>query len=424
MEVSEAKILIYGPEFIEAIKCVRKKAGFLKDYVFVGESVDNHNNDHLFSRIISEFSTHSPDISIADEDEAALYFTSGTTGTPKPIVLTHGNLVSACITENHHHLQTHEDNFLCIPPLYHTGAKMHWFGSLIVGAKAVILRGVKPQWILEAVSEERATIVWLLVPWAQDILDAIESREININDYRLEQWRLMHIGAQPVPPSLIRRWKKYFPNQLYDTNYGLSESTGPGCVHLGIENIDKVGAIGLPGYNWQAMIVNDEGEPVPRGEVGELIIKGPGVMKGYYKNPEATGKVLKNGWLYTGDMARQDKDGFIYLVDRKKDVVICGCENIFPVEIENHLQAHECIKDAAVIGIPDKRLGEFPAAIVELKPGRELTETDVIEFCQALPRYKRPRRVFFDKVPRNPTGKIEKPKLREKWCGQSVSVFV
>jgi acyl-CoA synthetase (AMP-forming)/AMP-acid ligase II len=301
---------------------------------------------------------------------------------------------------------------------------MHWFGSLIVGAKAVILRGVKPQWILEAVSEERATIVWLLVPWAQDILDAIESREININDYRLEQWRLMHIGAQPVPPSLIRRWKKYFPNQLYDTNYGLSESTGPGCVHLGIENIDKVGAIGLPGYNWQAMIVNDEGEPVPRGEVGELIIKGPGVMKGYYKNPEATGKVLKNGWLYTGDMARQDKDGFIYLVDRKKDVVICGGENIFPVEIENHLQAHECIKDAAVIGIPDKRLGEIPAAIVELKPGRELTETDVIEFCQALPRYKRPRRVFFDKVPRNPTGKIEKPKLREKWCGQSVSVFV
>ena len=276
----------------------------------------------------------------------------------------------------------------------------------------------------EAVSEERATIVWLLVPWAQDILDAIESREININDYRLEQWRLMHIGAQPVPPSLIRRWKKYFPNQLYDTNYGLSESTGPGCVHLGIENIDKVGAIGLPGYNWQAMIVNDEGEPVPRGEVGELIIKGPGVMKGYYKNPEATGKVLKNGWLYTGDMARQDKDGFIYLVDRKKDVVICGGENIFPVEIENHLQAHECIKDAAVIGIPDKRLGEIPAAIVELKPGRELTETDVIEFCQALPRYKRPRRVFFDKVPRNPTGKIEKPKLREKWCGQSVSVFV
>ncbi|NLO81846.1 MAG: acyl--CoA ligase [Clostridiales bacterium] len=424
LEVAEAKILVYGPEFTERIGCIQGKNSYLKEFVFVGESSNNENNDQLYSCIISEYPANEPDIPISDENEAALYFTSGTTGTPKPIVLTHGNLVSACITENHHHLQTHEDNFLCIPPLYHTGAKMHWFGSLIVGSKAVILRGVKPQWILEAVSEEQVTIVWLLVPWAQDILDAIESGEININDYKLDQWRLMHIGAQPVPPSLIRRWKKYFPNQMYDTNYGLSESTGPGCVHLGIENIDKVGAIGLPGYNWQAMIVDENGKPVPQGQVGELIVKGPGVMKGYYKNPEATNKVLKDGWLYTGDMARQDEDGFIYLVDRKKDVVICGGENIFPVEIENHLQAHEDIKDAAVIGIPDKRLGEVPAAIVELKPGRKLSEEDILEFCQLLPRYKRPRKVFFDRIPRNPTGKIEKPKLREKWCGQGVSVFV
>ncbi|NLX71135.1 MAG: AMP-binding protein [Clostridiales bacterium] len=424
MEVAQAKVLIYGPEFIERIKSIREEISFIKEFVYVGNSRNNEMNNLIYSGILSEFPADTPDIPIKDEDEAALYFTSGTTGVPKPIVLTHGNLVSACITESHHHLQTHEDNFLCIPPLYHTGAKMHWFGSLIVGSKAVILKGVKPQWILEAVSEEQVTIVWLLVPWAQDILDAIESGEIDLNDYKLDQWRLMHIGAQPVPPSLIRRWKKYFPNQKYDTNYGLSESTGPGCVHLGIENIDKVGAIGLPGFNWQAMIVDKNGRPVPRGEVGELIVKGPGVMKGYYNNPEATSKVLKNGWLFTGDMARQDEDGFIYLVDRKKDIVICGGENIFPVEIENHLQSHDDIKDAAVIGVPDKRLGEIPAAIVELKPGRKLSEADVIEFCRVLPRYKRPRKVFFDKIPRNPTGKIEKPKLREKWCGQSVNVFV
>jgi len=424
MEVAQAKVLIYGPEFIERIKSIREEISFIKEFVYVGNSRNNEMNNLIYSGILSEFPADTPDIPIKDEDEAALYFTSGTTGVPKPIVLTHGNLVSACITESHHHLQTHEDNFLCIPPLYHTGAKMHWFGSLIVGSKAVILKGVKPQWILEAVSEEQVTIVWLLVPWAQDILDAIESGEIDLNDYKLDQWRLMHIGAQPVPPSLIRRWKKYFPNQKYDTNYGLSESTGPGCVHLGIENIDKVGAIGLPGFNWQAMIVDKNGRPVPQGEVGELIVKGPGVMKGYYNNPEATSKVLKNGWLFTGDMARQDEDGFIYLVDRKKDIVICGGENIFPVEIENHLQSHDDIKDAAVIGVPDKRLGEIPAAIVELKPGRKLSEADVIEFCRVLPRYKRPRKVFFDKIPRNPTGKIEKPKLREKWCGQSVNVFV
>ncbi len=426
VETAEAKVLVYGPEFIERINNIHEELTYVKSFVYVGNDRPNNiGNNHInYNKLLERFPTDTPDISISDQDEAALYFTSGTTGMPKPITLTHANLVSACVTENHHHLQTHEDNFLCIPPLYHTGAKMHWFGSLIVGSKAVILRGVKPQWILEAVSEEGVTIVWLLVPWAQDILDAIENGEVELDNYNLDQWRLMHIGAQPVPPSLIQRWKKYFPNHMYDTNYGLSESTGPGCIHLGIENIDKVGAIGLPGFNWKAMIVDDNDMPVPQGEVGELIIKGPGIMKGYYKNPEATRKVLKNGWLYTGDMARQDKDGFIYLVDRKKDVVICGGENIFPVEVENHLQSHPDIKDVAVIGMPDKRLGEIPVAIVELKSHRELTQAAIMEFCLALPRYKRPRRIFFDKVPRNPTGKIEKPKLREKWCNQHASVFV
>jgi long-chain acyl-CoA synthetase len=301
---------------------------------------------------------------------------------------------------------------------------MHWFGSLAVGSKAVLLRGVKPEWILEAVSDEKVSIVWLLVPWAQDILDAIESKEVNLKDYHLEQWRLMHIGAQPVPPSLIIRWKKYFPKHMYDTNYGLSESTGPGCVHLGIENIHKVGAIGKPGHNWEIKIVDEHDKPVPRGKVGELLVRGPGVMKGYFNNPEATAKVLKNGWLYTGDMAQQDEDGFVYLVDRKKDVVIMGGENIYPVEIEAFLRANNDIKDVAVIGLPDRRLGEIPAAVVEVKSGRELTEEMLFEFCEELPRYKRPRQIIFDKVPRNATGKIEKPKLREKYSKDRIAQVV
>jgi len=227
-----------------------------------------------------------------------------------------------------------------------------------------------------------------------------------------------------VPPSLIIRWKKYFPKHLYDTNYGLSEATGPGCVHLGIENIHKVGAIGKPGFNWEIKIVDDQGKPVPRGKVGELIVKGPGVMKCYYNNPEATAKVLKDGWLFTGDMARQDEDGFIYLVDRKKDIVIMGGENIFPVEIEDYLRAHKDIKDAAVIGMPDRRLGEIPIAVVEVKAGSNLTEEMIIEYCEGLPRYKRPRKIIFDKVPRNPTGKIEKPKLRERYCSDKIAQVV
>ena len=153
------------------------------------------------------------------------------------------------------------------------------------------------------------------------------------------------------------------------------------------------------------------------GEVGELAVKGPGVMTCYYRDPKATAEVLHDGWLYTGDMAQEDEDGFIYLVDRKKDVVISGGENIYPVQIEDFLRSNNQIKDVAVIGIPDKRLGEITAAIIELKPGETATEDDINLFCKALPRYKRPRKIIFADIPRNPTGKIEKPKLRKMYGG-------
>ena len=322
--------------------------------------------------------------------------------------------------EQNHHGQTKDDVFLCIPPLYHTGAKMHWFGSFLVGGKAVLLKGTKPEWTLKTVSEEQCTIVWLLVPWAQDILDAIDRGEVDLKNYKLDQWRLMHIGAQPVPPSLIKRWKKVFPHHQYDTNYGLSESIGPGCVHLGVENIDHVGAIGKPGFGWQAKIVDEHRNPVKPGEVGELAVKGAGVMTCYYNDEEATKEVLADGWLFTGDMAMQDNDGFIYLVDRKKDVIITGGENIYPVQIENFLRKNNAIADCAVIGLPDHRLGEIATAVIQVKEGCTLTEDEVNDFCLELPRYKRPRKIIFADVPRNPTGKIEKPRLREMYCKEPV----
>jgi len=413
LDLSEAVALVFGPEFIGRVENIYEQIPRVKMLFFSGENRPSFAEN--YDRLTANCPSEAPQIEISDEDDAAVYFSSGTTGFPKAILHTHRSLVSACLTEVAHHGQTREDNFLCIPPLYHTGAKMHWFGSLLSGSKAVLLRGIKPEWILKTVSEEKITIVWLLVPWAQDILDAIERGDVKLEDYDLSQWRLMHIGAQPVPPSLIRRWKKYFPNHLYDTNYGLSESAGPGCVHLGIENIHKVGAIGVPGYGWKARIVDDKGNPVKQGEVGELQVSGPGVMKCYYNDPKATAEVLKDGWLLTGDMARMDEDGFIYLVDRKKDVIISGGENIYPVQIEDFLRSHDAIKDAAVIGLPDDRLGEIAAAVIELKPDRDCTEEEIRSFCTKLPRYKRPRKIIFDKVPRNPTGKIEKPRLREKY---------
>ncbi|MBP1742011.1 MAG: AMP-dependent synthetase and ligase, partial [Deltaproteobacteria bacterium] len=253
--------------------------------------------------------------------------------------------------------------------------------------------------------------------WAQDILLKLDSGEIKLGDYRLDQWRLMHIGAQPVPPALVKHWKEYFPQMAYDTNYGLSESTGPGCVHLGIENEHKVGAIGLAGFNWETAIMDEEGNRIKPGEVGELVVRGDGVMREYYKNPEATARAIRNGWLFTGDMAKQDSDGFIFLVDRKKDLIISGGENIFPVEIEDFFHAHPSVRDVAAIGFPEERLGEVVGVIIEVVPGKTLREEDVFQYCEKLPKYKRPKRIIFDEIPRNPTGKIEKPKLRKKYVG-------
>ena len=415
LDKAEADVLFFGPEFITRLEPIVPKFSHRRMLLFVGDACPSFAED--YHRATANCSSMAPKILVDDEDEAAIYYSSGTTGFPKAILLRHRALSQAARMEAIHHATCHEDVFLCIPPLYHTGAKMHWFGSLFTGSRAVLLKGNSPQAIFDAVSRERCTIVWLLVPWCQDILAALDRGDLRLEDYQLSQWRLMHIGAQPVPPSLIHHWLEYFPHHKYDTNYGLSESTGPGCVHLGMDHIDKIGAIGLPGYGWEAKVVDEQNRPVPQGEVGELCVKGPGVMVCYYHDPEATAAVLKDGWLHTGDMARQDEDGFYFLVDRKKDVIISGGENLYPVQIEDFLSAYPKVHDVAVIGLPDHRLGEIAAAVIQVKEGMTCTESEINQFCMDLPRYKRPRKIIFADVPRNPTGKIEKPKLRERYCG-------
>ena len=413
VNLAEVDILVFGPSFIGRVEEIADRISKGRLLMYVGEGCPSFADD--YNSLAANCSSQSPDIALDDQDYAAIYFSSGTTGFPKAILHKHESLVHSCKVEQNHHGQQKDDVFLCIPPLYHTGAKMHWFGSLLSGSKAILLKGTKPEFILDAVSKEKCTIVWLLVPWAQEILEAIESGKVNLDDYELDQWRLMHIGAQPVPQSLIKKWKSSFPNHDYDTNYGLSESIGPGCVHLGVENIHKVGAIGKAGYGWEVKIVDENRNTVAKGDVGELAVKGPGVMTCYYRDEKATNEVLADGWLFTGDMAQEDEDGFIFLVDRKKDVIISGGENLYPVQIEDFIRTNDKVHDVAVIGLPDKRLGEIAAAIIELKEGMEMTTEEMDEFCLGLPRYKRPKTIIFADIPRNPTGKIEKPKLREKY---------
>ena len=376
LDLADVDVLVFGLEFVGRIEDICDRIPRVKTLLYVGEECPSFAEPYY--NLASYCSSKSPAIPLTDDDDAAIYFSSGTTGFPKAILHTHRSLMHACRVEQNHHRQTREDTFLCIPPLYHTGAKMHWFGSLLVGGRAVLLRGTRPEWILSAVSEEHCTVVWLLVPWAQDILDAIERGDIKLEEFHLDQWRLMHIGAQPVPPSLIKRWKAIFPHHDYDTNYGLSESIGPGAVHLGIENIDHVGAIGVAGYGWQTKIVDENHRPVPRGTVGELAVKGDGVMKCYYKDEKATREVLEpDGWLHTGDLGIIDEEGNVFIKGRSKNMLLGPSgQNIYPEEIEEILNNLPFVNESIVIQKDNKLIGlVYPD--FEEAAAQGLTEDDI-----------------------------------------------
>jgi acyl-CoA synthetase (AMP-forming)/AMP-acid ligase II len=416
-KVSEPVVCFCDEEYAERMMMLQPNLPTLRTCVSIGAKTFGGMEN--LERFTEHAAPKSSEVELKDEDPCGLYFTSGTTGAPKPILLTHKNLFASGVTEATNHLWKHTDSFLMIPPLYHS-AIGHLLGPMIVGVRSVLLtEAITPNVIFEAMSTEHISVVFLLVPWTMDILSALDRGELRLKDYDLSQWRLMHMGAQPIPPVLIQKWKDYFPEMQYDTCYGLTEGSGPGVVALGIGNERKIAAIGKPSLMWDLRIVDEQDEDVPQGEVGEIIVKGNGVMKEYYKNPELTAQTIRNGWLHTGDLGRMDEEGFVYIVDRKKDLVISGGENIYPVEIEATLLKHPKIRDAAVIGSPDDRLGEVVTAIIEPKEGDPLTKEEATSFCEEnLPRYKRPRHIFFDQVPRSPSGKIEKPKLREKYGKQ------
>ncbi len=417
-KTAEPIAFLFDEEFTQRVDKLRNELKTIKKYICI--SGKPAKDMETMEDVIKNGSPAPVKVKLEDEDPCALYFTSGTTGAPKPVLIQQKSIMCSAISEATNHQLVQGDRFLMMPPMYHV-AIAHMLGIVLVGGCSVLLtEQVNPQFIVETVAKEKISVAFLLVPWATDLVEAFDKKTLKIEEYDLSSWRLIHMGAQPIPPVLVKRIKGYFPEMLYDTNFGLSESMGPGIIHLGMENERKIGAIGKPSIMWDAKIVDDNGNDEKQGEVGELVVKGAGVMKEYYKNPELTAKTIRDGWLFTGDLGRIDEEGFIYLVDRKKDLIISGGENIYPGEVEDILLKHPKIHDVALIGMPHDRLVEVPAAIVDVLEGETLTEEEVRAYCEKnLPRYKRPHHIIFDKVPRNPTGKIEKPKLREKYSKAS-----
>ena len=411
---AEPGCFLFEEEYAGRIEGIRQELPTCEKFICTGDK--SIGDFEAMEKLIAESSTANPKVDIRDEDECGLYFTSGTTGAPKPILLLHKNLFTPAVNEVTGLGLGKDDSLLMMPPMYHV-AMGHLLGSMLVGAKTVLLtEAVTPRAILEAISTEHLRVAFLLVPWALDVLGSLDKGEIKKEDYDLSLWRVLQMGAQPIPTTLIRKCREYFPDMECHNTYGLSESSGPGTIHNWIRDESKIGAIGKPGLLWDARIVNEQDEDVPRGSVGEIAVRGMGVMKEYYKNPELTARTIVNGWLHTGDLARMDEDGYIYLVDRAKDLVISGGENVYPVEVEEIVQKHPKVRDVAVIGTPHERLGEIVTAVIDPVSEGALTVEEMMAYCEEnLPRYKRPRKIIFGTVPRSPTGKIEKPKLREKY---------
>jgi acyl-CoA synthetase (AMP-forming)/AMP-acid ligase II len=417
-DVCDPKIFILGSEFLPVVQPVQKELTTVRKYICAGEKVPEDMID--FKDLASYKDSSEAIVDVEDQHDLAMMFTSGTTGKPKPVLHTHYSLNNTAIGNGMSYFVEKNDNYVFFLPLYHSGTLFLWAPFYATGATGTLLREFKdPKWIIEALADEKGTEVLLVVPVAVALLNALKKGDIKLTDYDLSSWRYLEIGAQPVPFEVMKGLVENLACGVSNI-YGITEGGGGGLFNLYPEEVlRKPGSIGKPTFGVEGKIVDFSGSELPPGEVGELIFRTNRMMKGYYNNPEMTQETLKGGWLYTGDLLRTDEEGYFYIVDRKKDMVTSGGENIFPVEIEDALMEHPDIDDVACIGYPDERLVEAVMAIVQLKHGKSMTEEDVIEFAKSkMAVYKVPRKVVFDQVMRNPTGKLMKPQMREKYTGR------
>ncbi|MBO8156213.1 MAG: fatty acid--CoA ligase family protein [Bacillaceae bacterium] len=346
---------------------------------------------------------------IDDEDVAVILYTSGTTGKPKGAMLTHKNLYSNAKDVSNYLAITPEDRVIATLPMFHVFCLTVALNApLISGGTVLVVPKFSPEAVFSLAREQRAT-VFAGVPTMYNYL--LQYPEGKPSDF--ESIRLCVSGGASMPVALLENFEKKFSCQISE-GYGLSEASPVTCFNP-LDRPRKAGSIGMSIVNVENKVVDENGEEVPVGEVGELIVKGPNVMKGYYKMPEETAATLKDGWLYTGDMARKDEEGYFYIVDRKKDMILVGGYNVYPREVEEVLYGHPDVAEAAVVGVPDPNTGEAVAAFVVAKHDR-LTEEELKAYCKEhLAKYKIPASItFMEELPKNTTGKILRRALRDQ----------
>ena len=347
---------------------------------------------------------------IGGEDPFSLMYTSGTTGTPKGAILTHNNLFWNAVNCMHGFELDAHTRFLISVPLFHAGGLNGGaVPTLYAGGTIVLESFFHPDTTLDQVQKEKITFLGGVPVMFQLMLDVPSFDRVDLSSVKT-----IMVGAMPVPVPLIEAYQK--KNVTFQQSYGLTEATSS-VLHLRHEDaLRKVGSAGKPFLHVDVRIANEERKEVKPGESGEILVRGGNVMKGYWKRPEETAATIQNGWLRTGDMATVDEEGFVFIQDRKRDLIISGGENIYPAEVESVLCQHPKVAEVSVIAAPDPKWGESVKAVIVAKPGTEPTLEDIMDFCETrLARYKRPKSVVLvDELPRNALGKVLRKILREE----------
>jgi acyl-CoA synthetase (AMP-forming)/AMP-acid ligase II len=410
---ADVRFLFLGQEFIDVIGGIQENLNQVERYIVAGDS--SHPSMERYETLLARALDKEPEIVVREEDPAAILYTSGTTGRPKGAVITHRNIIWNEINYIIDKDLRVNDIALLVSPLFHAGGLNNLLTHIFLGSTVVLHRTFSPQAVPEAIEKEKITVIQTMAPTMYNMILQLP----DLGRYDFSSVRSVMSGGAILPVETKKKIQQLFPHAGIQDSYGLTEVTSTGTALKPEFALQKIASIGKPFFTLEVRLIDERGEEVAPGQVGEIVLRGPNVMKEYYKDPEATESTLRDGWLHTGDLAKKDEEGFLYIVDRKKDMIISGAENIYPKEIEEVLYTHPKILEAAVIGVPDPVWGEAVKAVVVLKPGEEMTQEEVIAFCKAnLASYKKPRSVdFVSSLPKTAFGKIAKVLLRESYRG-------
>lgn len=408
---SDARFFFFGEEFTDLIQSIRPALPQVDSFITTGKPFAP--KVARYDDLLKGSPDSEPPVSLSEDDECQIMYTSGTTGKPKGAVITQRNVLWNLFNSIYGREEKEGEISFVIGPLYHTAAlNNHFTVRVALGGTSILVKEFNAQNVLEMIAREKVTVI-SGAPAMFHFLLSLPGKE----KFDTRSVTKCTTGSSILPDETKEKLFRFFPNVqgIYDV-YGCTECSPNICILKARDSQRKKESVGPPLPFLEVRIVDDQDQPVPADRVGELNCRGPNVMKGYYKDPQGTAEALRGGWFHTGDLARMDEEGFVFIVDRKKDMIISGGENIYPREIEELLFRHSKIQDAAVVGIPDPLWGESVKAFIVLRKGEMMKEEEVVEYCKAhLASYKKPKFVsFVSSLPRNPSGKVLKTVLRSQ----------